>query len=93
MYATVRSYSGTPELVDTLVENEGEVRKLITEIDGFHAYYLIRTGDGAVSVSVYENQEGADESNRQAASWVRENAPDVAVSPPQIMAGEVAINL
>jgi heme-degrading monooxygenase HmoA len=94
MYAAVRHYSGSTGLADALVENEGEVKRLITGIDGFHAYYLIRTTDGeTVSISVYENEEGARESNRQAANWVSENLPDVSASPPQILEGEVAINL
>ena len=92
MYATVRSYAGSGELVDALVENESAVRELINGIGGFHAYYLIRSdGGGAVSVSVYDDRSGADESNRVAAEWIRENLPDLEASPPQVSAGEVAI--
>jgi len=92
MYATVRSYAGSGELVDALVENESAVRELINGIGGFHAYYLIRSdGGGAVSVSVYDDRSGTDESNRLAAEWIRENLPDLDVSPPQVSAGEVAI--
>jgi hypothetical protein len=93
MYATVRSYTGAPGLVDALLENEAEVKRIITGIGGFHAYYLIRTSDGeAVSVSVYEDEGGADQSNRAASDWLRENLPDLSVSPPQILAGEVVID-
>ncbi len=92
MYAAVRNYAGSADLVDVLVENESEVKRLISEIDGFHAYYLIRTTDGnAVSVSVFEDQGGAEESSRTAAEWVRENEADVTPSPPEISAGEVVI--
>jgi hypothetical protein len=52
MYATIRVYAGTPELADALVENESEVKRIIQGIDGFKAYYLVRTADGAASVSV-----------------------------------------
>ena len=93
MYATVRSYTGTDEFADALVQNESEVRRLITGIQGFRAYYLVRTDGGAVSVSVYDDQNGAEESNRQAAEWVRENLSDLSISPPQISAGEVAISI
>jgi hypothetical protein len=93
MYATVRTYTGAPGLVDALVQNEDDVKKLITGIDGFRAYYLIRSGDGdAVSVSVYDDQRGAEESNQAAANWVRENLPDLSVSAPQIHEGEVALD-
>ena len=93
MYATVRNYAGNSELADALVENESEVKRLITGIDGFRAYYLIRTDDGAASVSVYDDKAGADESTRVAGEWLRENVPDVAGSPPQVSSGEVIINL
>lgn len=59
---------------------------------GLHAYYLIGTDDGAASISVYDDQSGAEESNRQEADWVRDNLSDLSVAPPQISA-EVAISL
>ena len=93
MYATVRNYAGNRELADALLENESEVKRLITGIDGFRAYYLIRTDDGAVSVSVYDDKSGADESTRVAGEWLRENVPDVAGSPPEVSSGEVIIDL
>lgn len=92
MYATIRVYSGSSELADALVENESEVKRIIQGIDGFKAYYLVRTQDGAASVSVYDNESGAEESNRVAAGWIRENLPDLTVSAPQVSAGEVVIS-
>ena len=93
MYATVRIYTGADELADALVEHSDDVKRLITGIDGFAAYYLVRTADGAASVSVYADEAGADESNRAAAAWVKENLPELDVSPPQVYAGDVAITL
>ena len=92
MYATVRTYSTGSELADALVSNADDVKRLISGIDGFKAYYLVRTADGAVSVSVYENQAGADESTRAAAAWIRENLPELAGAPPQVSTGEVVIS-
>ena len=91
MYATVRSYAGSGSLVDALVENGSAVRDLISGISGFRAYYLLRADDAAVSVSVYDDQAGTDESNRVAAEWIRDNLPDLSISPPHVSAGEVAI--
>ena len=92
MYATVRIYSAGQEFADALANNENNVKRLITGIDGFKAYYLIRTADGAVSVSVYENQAGADESTRAAAAWIAENLPELAGASPQVATGEVFIS-
>jgi len=92
VHATVRIYSGANELADALVERQDEVKQLIGEIDGFKAYYLVRASDGAASISVYDTEAGAQESNRVAAAWVAENLPDLKIAAPQISAGEVAIN-
>jgi heme-degrading monooxygenase HmoA len=92
MYATVRSYTTGSEFGDALVEHADEIRPLLTEIDGFRAYYLLRTDDGVVSVSVYDDQAGAEESTRAAAAWVAENLSDLQVSAPQVKTGEVVID-
>jgi len=92
MYATVRTYSGGTELADALVSREADVKSLLSGIEGFRAYYLVRTADGTVSVSVYDNEEGANESNSAAANWIRENLPDLGVSAPQVSSGDVVIS-
>jgi hypothetical protein len=94
MHVTVRNYSGSGarELFDVIVANEDAVRNLITGIDGFHAYYLVRTDDGGFTISVFDDAAGGDESNRRAAEWIRENAADVTASPPQISSGDAAIS-
>ncbi len=92
MYATVRTYSGGPELADALVSHEADVKSLISGIDGFKAYYLVRTTDGTVSISVYENEAGANESTSAAANWISENLPELGGSAPQVSAGEVVIS-
>ena len=91
MYATIRNYAGMEGMADALVEHEDDVKSLITAIDGFRAYYLIKTSDGAISISVYDDEAGAEESTRQAGEWTRENLSDLATSSPQVSAGEVVI--
>jgi heme-degrading monooxygenase HmoA len=92
VYATVRTYSAASELADALVGKAADVKDLIKGIDGFKAYYLVRTADGAVSVSVYEDQAGADASTAAAAAFIRENLPDLSVAAPQVSAGEVVLD-
>jgi len=54
--------------------------------------YLVRTADGTVSISVYDNEAGANESTRAAANWIRENLPQLGGSAPQVSAGEVVLS-
>ncbi|MEA2376690.1 MAG: hypothetical protein QOD13_597 [Thermoleophilaceae bacterium] len=94
MYATVRNYAGPERFAEELVNRQDEVKGLIQGISGFRAYYLVKTDQGgAVSVSVYDDQAGAEESTQQAGEWVRTNLSDLNVSPPQVSSGEVVIQL
>jgi len=64
---------------------------LLEEVPGFIAYYWIDAGDGVMaSLSVYEDQNGADKSVELARAWVRENAAELIPNPPQITEGHVA---
>jgi hypothetical protein len=76
-----------------LAARESEIRDVIAELDGFRAYYLLRTTDGnAVSISVFDDQSGAEESTRSAAAWIKENLADMSISPPQVTSGEVVLS-
>ena len=93
MYATVRTYSGASGLADELAARADEVRGVIGDIEGFRGYYLIKTGDGAVTVSVFDDEAGAEASTKAAAAYLRDNLPDAAGTPPQVSSGEVLITI
>jgi hypothetical protein len=92
MYASIRTYAGNRDLADTLAAREDEVRQVVGGINGFKAYYLLKTGEGTTTISVFEDQAGAEESNRAAAAWLADNLPDLDIAPPQIAAGEAVLN-
>lgn len=93
MHATVRLYRGNRELADRLIARADEVRQLIGSVAGFRAYYMVRGDTATATVTVCDDREGAERSNELAAQWLRENMPDVAVSPPEICAGDVVIDM
>jgi hypothetical protein len=65
---------------------------IITGAPGFVAYYAIDGSRGTVaSVSIFETKEGADESNRRAAEWVRANIAELVIGPPEIIIGEARV--
>jgi heme-degrading monooxygenase HmoA len=92
MHAVIRHYRGNAALADALVERSGEVEELIRGVDGFVAYYLVKTSDGTASISVFEDQAGTDESTRLAAAFVKENVASVAGDPPEVLEGETVIH-
>ncbi len=58
-----------------------DIRNVITTIDGFRAYYLLRTAEGATTISVFDDQAGGEASTAAAADYVRENMADVSPGP------------
>jgi len=91
MYAVIRAYTGNSDLADRLAEHEEDIRQLIGGINGFKAYYLLKLAEGTSTISVFEDQEGAEESNRAAAAWLAENLPGLNVAAPYVTAGDVLV--
>jgi hypothetical protein len=90
MYATHRQYEGIDQTrIEELSRkvNDGLIPRLTT-LDGFHGYVLTEGGQGVVkSMTFFDTTAQAEDSNRVAAEWMKEeklealvpNAPKVAV--------------
>ncbi len=92
MYASIRWYGGNTDLAGQLASGADDVKSVISVISGFRAYYLVQVDGGTVSISVFDDEAGAEESNRAAAAWLRDNMPDVSVDPPTTSGGEVVVH-
>ena len=91
MHVAIRRYQLDPASVDEVMRhvNEGFI-PIIKDAEGFLAYYALNAGAGEIAtVSVFEDQAGAEESIRMAADWVRQNLAALLPNPPEITAGEV----
>ena len=93
MYVVVRSYSGAgaSELFDLIEQSEQEIRELISGVPGFTTYAAFRSGDGGTTVTVCQDKAGTDESSNRAAAWIKENASETSVSPPEITEGSTVL--
>ena len=58
---------------------------------GFIGYYLVKTSDGASTITVCQDRNGCEESTKRAANWIKQNLPQMKLSPPQIISGETTI--
>jgi len=91
MYASIRRYKVNPGAAAEIARrvNEGFV-SIISGAPGFVAYYALDAGNDVIaSVSIFQNQAGAEESNRMAADWVKESIASLVAGPPEVTAGEV----
>ena len=96
MYTSMRRYTTDPNDVAGILDivRQGNVAELIAGLPGFVAYYIVDCGGGTVAtVSVFEDQAGAEQSNTVAADWVKVNVlPSYSLTPPEITAGEVVLS-
>ena len=94
MYASVRRYKSVdPGLFDEVERNRESLETTMQRAPRFRAWYLIRTGDGMTTVTLCDEQTGAEASVQLAADWLRENMPTVAPNPPAASNGEVVLQI
>jgi len=92
MFAAIRYYRTDPESIDSVVRQvrEGFV-PIIRETPGFVSYFVLAPREGEiVSVSVFEEQRGAQESNVKSEEWVQENLSELLPSP-EFADGQVVV--
>ena len=95
MFGTIRRYEAidqnrTNELVK---KAEDTLLPRLSELPGFDGYYLIEAGNGVISsVGFFDTAAHAEQSNRVAADWVREQKLETALpNPPKITNGQVVV--
>jgi hypothetical protein len=97
MYATIRRYtpktSATQQTIDDLKNRiEQKFTPVVQEIRGFHSYGVLNVGNKElVSISVFEDREGATESTRKAAEFVQKDPLRDQLSKPEVLEGEFLV--
>lgn len=91
MYLVVRNYKnikGDHQEMSNII-NSGFV-PLVSNIKGFVDYYCLFSGENELtSVGIFEDEEGANESVKAAAEFVKEKLSQFFSEKPQIFEGEV----
>jgi len=90
MYAAIRRYHTDPDSVEEVARRVNEeFVDIISDMPGFVVYIALNAGQGEYgTVSVFEDQQSAEESNRVAEEWVSENLSGL-LPAPEFAAGEV----
>lgn len=95
MYVAIRRLKVQSGLLDEGIRRiENGFVPLISSMPGFVEYDVVQVGgDEGLSISVFESQEQAEESNRSASEWVKQNLAPLAAGPLEIFAvGEVRVH-
>ena len=90
MYAAIRRYKAKPGSASELARRgqEGFV-PLVSNLPGFIAYYGMTVGNDVVTVSIFEDQAGEEQSTRLATEWVKQHLAEFLNGPPEVIAGHV----
>jgi len=97
MYATIRRYTPrtatTKEAIDDLKHRiEEKFLPSVQDIRGFHSYSVLNLDNREVlSISVFEDREGAAESTRRAAEFVQKDPLKDQLGKPEILEGELLL--
>lgn len=93
MYAAIRQVKAKTGTADQLASKIKGVIPLISSVPGFMGYYVIYAPDDTVTaISVFNNVEGAEESNRRALAWIEKNLGPLVVGPATATAGPVIVH-
>ncbi len=95
MFVSLRRYSLAEGELNDLAGHVTDIFvPILGQAPGFKAYYVIDAGERVVAtLSVFEGREGAEESNRLAAEYVREHVSSLVLGPPEITQGDVVVRV
>jgi len=95
MFAAIRYYQADPPSIDEVVRRvQNDFVPLVRDTQGFVSYFILIPSEREneiVSVSVFEDREGAQESNRKAADWVEQNLSELLRPAPEFADGRVVV--
>jgi hypothetical protein len=96
MYATIRRYTSKGTTKGDLDELKHRIEDgflpIIQEVRGFHSYSAVNVGDRElVTISIFEDKEGAAESTRRAAEFVKKDPMRDQLSSPEILQGDLLV--
>jgi hypothetical protein len=96
MYATIRRYTpktSTSKDIDDLKRRiEEKFTPIVQEIRGFHTYGVVNVGNKElVSISIFEDRNGADESTRRSAEFVQRDPLKDQLGKPEVLEGELLV--
>ena len=93
MYAAIRRGKAKPGSRDELIRRVNEeAAPMISGMPGFKAYYMVVADDDSITtISIFEDQATAEESNQQMLNWIKQNVAPHLAGPPEAMAGQVVV--
>jgi hypothetical protein len=94
MYMFVRKYTKVRSVADAARRAKSGIGQILRESHGFRSYYVLDGGEGVgVAVMIFEDRESADAANDKVLEFVQSSLHDLNLGAPEIIAGEVLVNI
>jgi len=94
VYAAIRQARAKTGMAEELAQRIKEgVIPIISDVEGFMAYYVVYAPDDTVTaISIFNNYEGAEESNKRVLAWIEESLAPLLVGSATAIAGPVIVH-
>ena len=90
----IRKYSKVPSVADAARRAKSGIGRILKESDGFRSYYVLDGGGGVgIAVMIFEDRESANAANNKVLEFVQASLLDLNLGDPEIVAGEVLVNI
>lgn len=92
MFVSVRRYTHVQSLASLVREIELDFVPRLRRMPGFIAYYAVDSANGTLTtISVFSTPAMAEDSNAQAAAWMRDKFPQNTPAPDDIISGRLSV--
>ena len=93
MYVSIRRYGVDPKDVPEIAKRVREgFLPIVREMAGFKSYQVLDTGGGFLaSISAFETQQAARQSEELARKWARENLVGLLSGIPDVTTGQIVV--
>jgi hypothetical protein len=94
MYAAIRQGKARAGMAEELAARVKDgVIPIVSDVPGFMAYYVVYAPDDTVTaISIFNNVEAAEESNKRALTWIERNLGPLLAGPVTAVAGPVIVH-
>ena len=95
MHVSIRRYRIEPGKMPEITRRiEESFLPLLRELPGFVSYQVVDCGDGFMaSISTFETRQAAEQSREAAADWVREHMAGFLSGIPDVMTGQILLEV
>lgn len=94
MYMFIRKYTKVRSVADAARRAKSGIGQILRESHGFRSYYVLDGGEGVgVAVMIFEDRESANAANDKVLDFVHASLHDLDLGDPEIIAGEVLVNI